>query len=761
MSNTIYKRFRAQNAVSVKTASMPLEDQGLVLIRGENMDDRGSNGSGKTTLFELMYLLQYARTTKTDRRVKKKEYLNVFSPKNFRLQLDLSVDGVPYREEEFRSFEGKKDGVLLYKNGEDITPDDPREARKKIAGLTGLSWNEYLGRVYLSQKYIHTMVEGTAAQKRAYLSQCFGLDAIDTMVKETTKRLNGIPLPDESYLQSMLDSINSDLSSLGDLADLEREFEEASSRQSEVQERLVSLRVELENQESAYSAEAQRQEWIEKLESMKIPTKIPSLKDWVSSARKKQSDLQAKVHNAKRRQQLQSKLGDLREDLPDISWEELERKLSSLESRILSLSETLPGVTLRASLESRLAKVQEESFAPALLKKRLRKWEVKLSETQGKYSSIKAELKKLASVEDVCYTCLRPISSDEKEDMVSERLENKKLLDDAVAHAQEAVDHYRDRLENALQKSSLEKDLEGLPSGEVSPIREELAGCKKQQSELRSVSSALSQAKVLVDQLEELPEVEESLEHLQRDESYLSAALETAEDAYSWLLANGSKKYDPEALQRLRGEHSSLLKELESTNSLLLTYQESLTQIRGLRKQKNEVEKQLNSSSVEKTRSRVLRYLNVSLEGLKKEGLRDSSQLLSKVLPVYLNQLFPNGAIQLDVTDDADGFDLVFIRGGQSIPMTLISGGQAKRVGLAIIFAFAKMGANTTNLLICDEPFRDLDSVGREACFEVLREFNMGTVLVTSHDQDMQSFRRYDQVWTVRMENYVSKLIIP
>ena len=54
MSKTEFKSFRAENAGCIQEAEMPLEDQGLVCIQGQNLDEGDSNGSGKTTLFELL-----------------------------------------------------------------------------------------------------------------------------------------------------------------------------------------------------------------------------------------------------------------------------------------------------------------------------------------------------------------------------------------------------------------------------------------------------------------------------------------------------------------------------------------------------------------------------------------------------------------------------------------------------------------------------------------------------------------------------------
>ena len=86
------------------------------------------------------------------------------------------------------------------------------------------------------------------------------------------------------------------------------------------------------------------------------------------------------------------------------------------------------------------------------------------------------------------------------------------------------------------------------------------------------------------------------------------------------------------------------------------------------------------------------------------------------------------------------------------------SGGQAKRVVLAIFFAFAEAGTKRSNLMMLDEAFKDLDPEGREACFEAVKNLNIPTVLMTTHDQDLQATKKYDQVWDMVMENDISTL---
>lgn len=746
--------------MSYSHADMPLDNQGLVLIRGENLDEGGSNGAGKSTPFELLYNLFYDRLTKTERKIKKSDLLNVYHPKDFLVRLDLESDGIPYQVDKFRAHSKRGTGMSLLKSGVNITPDDPRDAQRAVSKLIGLSPNEYLGRVYLSQRHTHMMIDGTPAQKKEYLSRCFGWDTLDVIVKETTKRLNSIPLPDERHLKAILEGVEQDLQALGNLPDLESQLDLHAKKQSELQLKLVELKVELAGQETARETEEERKGWAKVVASkFSLELELSSLKETLQKKKKLLLSMKEALANAKKRVSLESRLSDegATEDLPEDS----ESRLETISRKLSRLERDLPGAERKDRLHKQLQQLPDVEEDIETTQARATKWKLKLEAVQEPMFAAQAELRKLKDVVgDVCYTCLRPINSHEKNEMLREREETLSNLGPLAQKAQEALDYYSSNLTTLTKRADLLAQVRGLPEESVSSLQENIDSLRNEQTRIQKLSAKIARIQSLREQLKELPELDGHVEDLEALLASQEAKTELLEDAYQWVLKNGDTKFDVHALQRTQGSVKSYSGQLEDLNQKLLSAQEKLTKYKTLQKQKDDLNKSLNTASAEKTRHRVLRYLTVTIDELKRLSLRESTQLLSNVLPLYLNQLFPDGSIQLGVTDDSDGFDLMFNKGGKSIPLTLISGGQAKRVGIAIVFAFAKMGRNTTNLLICDEPFRDLDQKGRGACFELLRDFDMGTILVTSHDQDMNTPKKYDQVWTVQMSNNNSRLLL-
>jgi len=420
----------------------------------------------------------------------------------------------------------------------------------------------------------------------------------------------------------------------------------------------------------------------------------------------------------------------------------------------------LPSLEKRKRLEKKLSRTEEDDLPTKKLESRKEKWENRLSENSPELSVLSSELSRLYKVGDSCYACLRPISPQEKEEMIAEREKAKESLEKVCENAKSAMNSYTERLEVAEERTALLLELDDLPEGDADEVSTQLEEVRKEHRKLKSLQSKFVRLSVLNGKLSDLPECEKSEEALASELQEATDEKDLLDDAYQWILQCGSVTFDVYAYKRLLSAIETYDSRLSATNERLFSLQETRAQAKTLQKQEQEITKKLNTASREKTKSQALSYVQITLKELKKMGLRESTKLLTSVLPIYLEQLFPKGDIELAPTDNSDGFDLVFNKGGKNLPLTLISGGQAKRVGLAIVFAFAKMGRNTSNLLICDEPFRDLDKNGREACFEVLRDFDMGTILVTSHDQDMNASKKYDQVWTVQMKNHVSTLYL-
>lgn len=755
---TEFSRFYVENGACIEQADMPLSNQGLVLIRGENLDEGDSNGSGKTTLFELLSDTIFGKTTKGPT---KNALLNMKDPENYLTHLEFSRDEEVYYVDKFRKRKKRGTGIEIFKGLDnhlkrkhEVGAAHSKGAQHMVEELVGLSWGEFQGSVYLSQRYTHTMIEGKPSQKQEYLAQYFGLDSLDVLIKESSRQLAAIPLPDESNLRGMLDHVDAELERISDIESTRQNFTAAKGELAQLQKKLVTLQVRLQEQQKAEVLDEERRALSKKSRKLGVEFSEQEIATASKADRQSVTTIERKLEALKKRETLQAKLANL----PDVDVEDVSGRLSKLESLLESLRSALPSAEARARAEREYSELEPDDLLSTELESILGDKTEKLRGLNEELSIVSNELGQLRKIKDVCYTCLRPLPAAERADMINQREARQGALSDRTSVLMSVVTDLTDRVNTARKRESLALQLEKLPEADPDALRARIDKIKIERQELVALNARVAQAQALTEQLHELPDVSETDAELHESVASLRDRLGVLDELRSWLLSNGSIVYDPHELQRVRQSISDYENHVATLNETLLTAQEEITKYETLSKQRQDIIAALSKVSDEKVRHKAIQYVTLTLKDLKKAGLRESTQLLTQVLPLYLKQLFPHGNVTLQVTDDAEGFDLLFSKGGQLIPLSAISGGQAKRVGMAIVFAFAKMGRRTTNLLICDEPFTHLDAAGRQAAYELLRDLDIGTILITAHDQDLNITRKYDQTWVVRMKNDKSRL---
>lgn len=761
---TIFEQFAAYNAGCIEEAVMPLEEQGLVLIRGENHDEGDSNGSGKTTLFELMAHTLFGKTSKGPR---KNSLLNKINPQDFHTQCRFRRDpGSRYLIDQYRKHSDNGTCIEIRVDGAEKSTAPPKyeDAQKKVMEHVGLVWNQFQGQVYLSQKYTHTMLEGLPSEKQAYMSRYFGLEMLDTLITDVSTRLNAIPLPDESQLREMLDHVTAELEGIGDVEEAREALSITRKKQSKLQKKILDIRVKLDSQLKAQEVDVDRKKWSSRLTKMKLRLDADDIKSSLNTYRKRARDLKAFIKAIATHADLEKRLESLGVDTEQ-SYDEVAAEVEELAKQVKQLEKDLYSAQRREDLLEQLSQVEpvDEKFLEGGvegIRNRLEAKEKKRDSVANKVTVLRSEIAQLETIEEVCPTCSRPMDEHEREDMLEEKRQRFDKLSARRSDLNEAVADLQFFLDSLTARLKLEAKLGDLPDKDAEKVQRKLDAAANKRTRLSKLASKLVKAAGMQERLADIELAEESQEELESRLEKTERRIERLEDAYEFAVLHGDVEFDVEELQRLQASLEHYDAKLEGLNDAVLDQQDKVSKGESYAAQKKELEKSLNTSSSKKNHHQALHYVNVTLKELKKMGLRESSELLTQVLPVYLSHFYPQGSVQLRVTDKADGFDLIFEKGGQSISLPEISGGQAKRVGIAIIFAFAKMGRRTTNLLIADEPFIHLDRRGREACYELLRDLDIGTVLVTAHDQDLQATRKYDQIWTVRMQDHRSRLYL-
>lgn len=174
------------------------------------------------------------------------------------------------------------------------------------------------------------------------------------------------------------------------------------------------------------------------------------------------------------------------------------------------------------------------------------------------------------------------------------------------------------------------------------------------------------------------------------------------------------------------------------------------------RRQQREREQAVSERLREKYRAAASEYESMGdvfgLYGARLYGLRTAVGLLSDWARAYLSRLSDDIELRLSVAGDRIGMS-VDVRNGRN-RYSHASGGQRKRVDLALHLALRRLVRPAIPLLVLDEILDELDEAGVEAVLSLLREEaeGIGAILVTSHSDSIKRVPVWNAVLTVKKE---------
>ncbi len=757
--------FKVENGGCIESARLPLEDQGLVLVRGENLDDGGSNGSGKSTLFDLLSNAVTGTAgkgkTNTSKGISGNDFLPIWNPKGFHTELSFRVDSDEYVIHHYRKHkEGTR--IEIRRNGLDITPTTTiGDVQKHVLEYTGLSEREWYGRVYLTQSYSHALVSGTPQQKKQYLSAHFGLDEADACISVTSKYINAIALPDMTSMKEMLKSCEEQLLLLPTQALLSQKHAELTARGNVITKKLVDVGVEIQGHERARNAEGERRVHVQKL----APLGFVMESDFPTAIAERTQRINAARQAAQAESTRESILRQL-DTLPETEAPEtLSIFLSDGSKRMSAIAATTPQVQRRRHLHSKLltlpevtSTLPEVTSTPEALSARVRAVSKQLSLSESNAQIKRSEVAVLRKLGDRCNSCLQDVPAERRDAMIAERLAEITSYDEIIPKSRTALEAAQNDLTIITERVRLMSEIEGLPDGDVEALTLEYTETRARVEALQTQLSQATSRKSLLTSLASIHVDADALADVVNTPTLMDevTVLSAAKD---FVLRYGNLRFSEDQLLLAMQLHTDLNTEHQTVASSLAEVTSSATSRRNLEAQQSQIQRQLSLHSQEANRKRVLEVLHVVLKDVKAKALRECTEMLRSSLPLYVRQLFPQGNISVELDESDDSLDFYLKKGQSHIPLVLASGGQQKRVGLAVLMAFAKLGTKTTNMLIADEPYKELDAVGRACAFELFQDLGIPSIYITSHDSDQQQVKKYDRVLTMRMQNGRSQLV--
>lgn len=200
----------------------------------------------------------------------------------------------------------------------------------------------------------------------------------------------------------------------------------------------------------------------------------------------------------------------------------------------------------------------------------------------------------------------------------------------------------------------------------------------------------------------------------------------------------------------------------EETNNVIEIDQSIVEE---LSKENTNIESNLNSLNELLNTSKIylsrLEVLKVSYKEVKSYTFNSVLNELTYKANNYLTQLFET-PVELKFTNDNMKIELDLNINSYTRGYGLFSGGQQRRIGLAVDLALseiiaARSGSKCVNLRFLDEYFKDLDENSMQKCLHLLEKLGGSTILI-EHNSIFKSI--VDNTFNVELRNETSRVVV-
>lgn len=767
MKNLNFKRLRGTNVCSYPHFDIPLDNQGTVLLQGDN-------GSGKSTPWYALAKLFYGKSPK---KLTHATMINVHDPKDYWLRVDLEVDGVPYAVEEWRehtkpkpAWHEKKNGLLIYRNGQDITPKDVKNVRALLPSLIGYSNQNFLSTIYLPQEHNHVLIEGTPAVKRQHVMWIFGLKKFEDwslQAKKEKDRLKG-KLNDTVHLEEEYKGICEELTALGSLKSLVTRYKHVGRLKTQLTSKLTVLENVLERDLVLRTQIERREKITERIRALGMVDIMSS--EELHTLEKEIDRLREDVTLFK--QQAQTLIGahriqkelDQYDAMPPLS--QLRSDLEKTQkNKILLQNIELPEAIKADKTRDELDAIDEISETAFLIDK-VHSLDMQRKALEEKLSHLLQHIKR-----GVCPVCKRPweLSDEELEKLKTERDTTRATLDNVNKH----YHSYHLRMKAAQRRDELKAQLEKLPSSDPDEIECVIERLISEEKKLVTDISVAENKIKLEAQIRALPPF--TLEELRKKLTVSKTALVTKKDLYDRTaeavrlleqiaeLPAGDLEIIDRSIRETKEATTTNRKRLEKITARLYALQNQRARYSEMKERQDRLKLRIDQTLKAREDCRIWGTLQEGFQFVLKKQEHVLLEKVTQRLPSYLLPLFGKQSqwLRADLCKDSAGIDMRLTSVGKQLPMEGPSPGMRAKLGLASIFAFRDIYEQAhCNLLILDEPLQKMDSTCRPGFMEILSTLvkkKIGTIIVTAHDAEIKG-AEFDKRWHAMITRGISSL---
>lgn len=443
------KSVTVKNFLSIREATIELAEQGLVLVKGQNLDSPAfdSNGAGKSTTFEAVV---YSLFEKTVKGLSANDIINEEVGNNTSVILDFDgSDGKAYRIARYRKHNEHKNNTRIFQEGKNITPKSSKDCNNLIEEIIGMDFITFTNSIFFGQGLIKKFALATDAEKKGILEKMMQMDVWSKCLevakdkqKKNDKQLTSLENKVQSS-KSLMSEIEDTIDSLKDaekeeavrtkeeIAELKKELKEAQKR---YKKELSELAAEYEEAKEEYvKFAADSTDNVDKLEALeKVKDKITKnlhkydeIEDAISD---RKSDIRMKERECKA---IAKNIEDLKKELENIrSGVGTNCPVCKQEIKKSSIKESMMHVAMKIKEEDeRFDKISEE-----------------VEELQSEVKTLQKALKKKAPLEE------------QKETVMGEIFQLKSFIK-TEEKAEEKAKKTVDRLEKAIEDLGEQREI--------------------------------------------------------------------------------------------------------------------------------------------------------------------------------------------------------------------------------------------------------------------------------------------------------------
>ncbi|MCR9222895.1 MAG: AAA family ATPase [Hyphomonas sp.] len=484
-----------ENFLGIGEAVINLQDKGLVLVQGENLDDPSadSNGSGKSSMIDAIFWVLFGKTA---RGLGGDDVVNRVVGKQCIVSAELT-DGtdtaVITRWRKAKGFH-KRSGVTVTINGEDQSGGTDAITQAEINKVVGCSEQVFAAAVYAGQEAMPDVPSLTDRQLKSLIEEAAGIDMIETAYEIARENLR-------------------DLS--GDQDDAKRKEDQARESVDRAERQIAAVEDEIEGWEKTRESRAK------------------AATEEAGALKKRALDLKDDIQKFD--------IAGLNQQVADI-----EEQISTLDDQLLEVSQVIAGVSEEGEEQERLfqAALQSEKARDAC--------KTEASRLARQFETHKAKYEDLANtVGDPCGECGKEITKadigpagkilkDKMAEIKSEH-QDKRAEHEELAEAYEAADKvYQDFRANRTdisaqqaQQSKLTQKQRDLTS-ELSKLSATLSELPRLEEHYQQVKERFDEKRQQIKDLkEETNPHEKSRDRHKKDLADAKASVKAAAKVYS------------------------------------------------------------------------------------------------------------------------------------------------------------------------------------------------------------------------------------